>query len=186
MSSDLEIDSRFNTKNAVRAAHRQFAAMYCKLEFLVFESMKFNTIRPTVVTFLNFFQGLLVTEDDIAERAAMFEQRETANTYLKQFLDLSIKDVEFFNVVPSLLAASIIGAARKLLQLNNYWSDRLITLTRYEVEHIRPMMIFLVDKRYENVYNQDGILEDSGFTSITSSDFETDEVLTKKKRRLLR
>lgn len=201
MSKDLEVDLRFKSelsKLEIRNAHRQFASMYCKLEFLVFESMQFNTIRPTVVSFLNVFQGILVTEADIKinnDKRSFNELRDAADANLRDFLELVLQSVEFFNVAPSLLAASIVGASRKLLQLENYWNHRLTSWTRYDIDQIRPMMIFLVDKRYESIYRQndeqmssdeDTILKDSGFVSIINAASETEETpSTRKKQRLL-
>lgn len=42
----LETDEKRNT-----AAYKTFARMYCKVEFLIFESLEFNTIRPTTVSY---------------------------------------------------------------------------------------------------------------------------------------
>lgn len=200
MSADLEVDLRFKselTKMQIQTAYRKFASMYSKLEFLVFESMEFNTIRPTAITFLNIFQGALVTKEDLVggDIKDLNVLRDTAADYLKQFLGVIIKDVDFFNVLPSLLAASIVGVVRKLINIEKYWNDQLVNLTSYNINQIRPMMIMLVDKRDQYAYVQqdddmssgeDTIMKDSGFCSITTSDSDSsEEDVPSIKRRLI-
>lgn len=192
MSTDLGIDLRLKGElepKKVSNAYRNFAAMYCKLEFLIFESLEFNTIRPTVVSFINVFQSIVVTScdlDDNIEQKSLGVLRVIANEYLKEFLVLIIQDIEFFNKSPSKIAAAIIGATRKLLHIQHYWNDTLEHLTRYQIDELRPLMMSLIEKRSSAIYHQaDDILVDSGFISPSSAS-ETDEEIKNvhKKRKL--
>lgn len=197
MSNDLGCDLRFReglTNAQVHAAFKKFATMYCKLEFLIFECMDFNLVRPTAVTFLNIFQGYIVGEGDIEhmeDNESMIEKQNKALEYVKQFVGLIIKDVEFFNITPSLLAASIVGSTRKLLLFDNVWNQTLVEVTRYNIDDIRSTMIVLIDERYKDLYDQTGNCEDestamdSGFYSIlVSSESDEEVVHVEKKRRL--
>lgn len=206
MSSDLEIDLRFSEgldPKEVSTAYKNFAKMYSKLEFLIFECLEFNTIRPTVVSFVNIYQNLVVTNSDVddvkcnsqgetEDRKTLGDMRVLANQYLKHFLSIVIEDVDFFNSVPSLLAAAIIGVTRKLLQIQKYWNEQLEELTRYQIEEIRPMMLKLIEKRisstYDNFDSDNENVKDSGYispSSDTASDTDDELHLTVNKKRKL-
>ena len=204
LTSDLKIDMRYkeeyDSKDVTRA-YQDFAAMYCKLEFQVFESLNLNTIRPTVVSFMNIFQSLVVitddvldinAEDDLMELRSLGELRVTAHECLKHFLDIIIKEIKFFNILPSKLAAAVVGATRKILHFKSYWNESLKKLTRYRVEEIRPLMLMLIEERnsllYDKPHYNDLFSKDSGFISVSSAS-ETDEEPDKniiKKRKLNR
>lgn len=204
MSSDLEIDLRYIEgldPTEVSKAYKNFAKMYSKLEFLIFECLEFNTIRPTVVSFVNIYQNLVLTNSDVddvksnsqgetEDRQTLGDMRVLANQYLKHFLSIIIEDVDFFNSVPSLLAAAIIGVTRKLLQIQNYWNEQLEELTRYRTEEIRPLMLKLIEKRinstYDNCDNNNEDIKDSGYISPNSASETDDELhLTVNKKRKL-
>lgn len=205
MTSDLGVDLRFKeelTEKEIRNAYGGFAAMYCKLEFLVFESLQFNAIRPTAISFLNIFQGLLITEDDVNYMEATDDEKKnllgdlrvSANGYLARLTDV-ILDVEFFNEVPSQVAAAIICLTRKLLKIADFWNKELLSLTRWKLEDIRPLMIMLLEKHMAINQNSDesvAALRDSGYLSPNSnSETEEDgdvvmELPKHKKRKMLK
>lgn len=204
MSRDLGCDLRFRETlepSIVKTAFKQFANLYCTLEYLIFESLDFNTIRPTAITFINIFRNLVVTQDDLDD---MFEaedddsitlgaMRITANKHIEIFQDAIISNTEFFNVLPSRVAAAIIGATRELLNLRNCWTEQLMQLTRYRTEDIQALMTNLIDKRFDTMSCEetDVTMKDSGYVSpepLSSNDSEsgTDEEVvspTMKKRK---
>lgn len=192
MSEDLGCDLRFRSElepKVVNQAFKKFAEMYCKIEFLIFESISFNAIRPTAVNFINIYQNIVVTSVDLKneEGATLGDLLVSANEYIKQFLDfIVIQDIEFFNILPSKLAAAIIGATRKLIKIETYWNEELTNLTRYKIEDIRPLMIRLLDKRFNVIYERDIVMKDSGYLSPSSLS-ETDDELKNpyKKRKLM-
>lgn len=204
MSGDLGVDLRFKDEldpKEVTNAYKSFALMYCKLEYLVFECLEFNTIRPTVVSFINIFQNLLVTEVDLTDlkvepedkntnRQTLGDLRVNANDYLKQFSAIIIEDTDYFNILPSQLAAAIVGATRKLLKIKNYWNDKLEEITRCRVEDIRPMILILIEKHITNIYgnpdySDDVAKGDSGYISPNSASETDDELKTVNKKRKL-
>lgn len=163
LSDDLGIDLRFKEEFSplqVTEAYKKFSRLYVQLEFLIFESLEFNTIRPTAATFLSMFQSAIVTENDVIdakfcvdeEAMSLGNLQASANIYVTQFLDLVISITDFVNTQPSKLAAAIIGAVRKLLEIKNYWNDQLSTLLRQTVDDIRPLLIDLLDMRMSVVY----------------------------------
>jgi Cyclin, C-terminal domain len=161
MSSDLGVDLRFKSeldKASLTKAYKGFATIYCSLEYLIFENLKFNTCRPTVISFINIFQNIVVVELDLQEINAQKEPENHVNfgdlcvsskMLMKQFLDLIIFDIDFFNLLPSLLASSIIGATRTLLHIKTIWNEDLVSLTRYSEEEITPLVNILIEKKHE-------------------------------------
>lgn len=141
---------------------------------------------------MNIFQRLLLTEadpadvktDDESKRMTIEDLRALANDYLKQFLEIIVQSDVFFNILPSQLAAAIVGSTRKLLQIGNYWNDPLISLTRCTLDDIRPIMKILVDERISLLYhpetNEETLMKDSGYT--TSSETEDETTPAKKSR----
>lgn len=188
MTCDLGVDLRFKevlTEKEIRNGYGGFAAMYCKLEFLVFESLQFNAIRPTAISFLNIFQGLLITEDDVADMEATDDEKRnslgdltvSANGYLNRLTDI-ILDVDFFNRVPSQLAAAIVCLTRKLLKIADFWNKDLVSLTRWKMDELRPLMIVLLEKHMAIHINAETVaaLADSGYISTNScSETETED-----------
>lgn len=185
MSVDLGVDLRFISEldpKVVTTAFRDFRNMYCRIEFLVFESLDFNCCRPTVISFLNVFQNLVVTEADVTDikpetrSLTLGDLRVSSNQYLQQFCDILLDDIKFVNVLSSALAAAMIGATRKLLNIEHYWNDELTKLTSYKVTDIRHLMIMLIEKRMSSSDDSDRdiLMKDSGFLSFNSGS-ETDE-----------
>lgn len=194
MSEDLGVDLRFRTEldpSDITRAYQNFATMYCKLEFLIFESMEFNTVRPTAVSFLNIFQNIVVTEDDVEDGSTIGDLRVTANQYIRQFMAVIVLDIGFFNTRPSELAAAIIASTRKLLKIENYWNKQLINFTRCKIEDIRPLILVLLEKRVTIIYEEscgdndhDIVMKDSGFISSESgSETEDEDMKPALKRR---
>lgn len=200
LTDDLGYDMTYKddlTPKEQSYIYQKFSNMYSKLEFLIFECLGFNAIRPIVPTFINIFQVLLVSEADIADRnvqessATLGGLEVAAKVFLKQLLGLTIQSTEFFNILPSYLAAATIGSVRKLLRIENFWNSQLAELTGYSIDKIRPLMIKLIDMRMATEYdvedeiNFDAVLKESGYMSL-SSETDPDEVEkpVEKKRKL--
>lgn len=194
MSDDLGIDLRYELEPAkVTRAYKNFANMYCKLEYLIFEAMEFNTIRPTIMTFINIFQYVVVMpgDDKLLDRTTG-ELRVATNEFIQQFIEVIIQDIDFQNIRPSELAAAVIASTRKLLKIKNYWNNNLAKFTHYEIDAIRPLILVLMEKRVNLLYiescaeNFDVSMKDSGYISPTSvSETEDEDVKPHVKRRRL-
>lgn len=163
LTDDLGLDLRFKeefTPLEVTQAYKQFSKLYAQLEFLIFECLEFNTIRPTAATFLSMFQSAIVTEKDLEDvktcedegKISLGNLQASARIYIAQLLELVISITDFVNTQPSKLAAAIIGAVRKLLKIKNYWNEELAALLRQSVDDIRPLLIVLLDMRMSIVY----------------------------------
>lgn len=207
LSDDLGIDLRFKEEfspQEVTQAYKQFSKLYAQLEFLIFESLEFNTIRPTAATFISMFQSIIVTEIDVEdlkiceeeEKVSLGNVQAAAEIYVTQFLDLVISITDFANERPSKLAAAIIGAVRKLLRINNYWNDQLSALLKQSADDIRPLLIKLLEMRMSIVYGlqsqshegvdtamlESGYVSEPSFsTSSTGSDTQSPQ---EKKRKI--
>lgn len=199
LSEDLGVDLRSKEEldpKKVAAAHDNFSVMYAKLEFLVFESLDFNTIRPTAMSFMNIFQNFILTDaDDVNTEEydtapSSSELRAKGNDILKTLLSIGLNDIHFFNVLPSKLASAIIGVARKLLGIKNFWPDYIVEFTSYTEDDIRPLTIILLEKRIELLYHtkneeEEVSMKDSGFISIDSDSEKEEEVKQVHKKRKL-
>lgn len=201
LEDDLGYDMRFEhdlNPQELSLIYRHFSLMWAKLEFLIFECIGFNTIRPVVPSFINIFQALLVSDEDVSDIGndpvqKSFESLQmVSNIYLKQFLDIIIHTTAFFNVPPSLLAAAIIGSVRKLLKIQSFWNDNLTILTSYSRIDILPLMSKLMEIRTESDYdiedevNFESVLKESGYLSEVFSEPDIDEEMeppvTKKRK----
>ena len=196
MSDDLGIDLRFKhvLKPAeVTLAYKNFANMYCKLEYLIFEAMEFNLIRPTIITFINIFQYVvLMPGDDKLLNRTTGDLRVTINEFIQQFIEVIIQDIDFQNIRPSELAAAVIASTRKLLKIKDYWNNSLAKFTHYEIDAIRPLILVLMEKRVNLLYIEsceesfDVGMKDSGYISPTSvSETEDEDMKPLVKRRRL-
>lgn len=198
LSTDLGVDFRFqdtiDPKEMSKALHI-FKPMYCQLEFLILKCLNFNVIRPTTVSFVNVFKGS-VTSEDIKKGGGNNTKLSLrcANEFLQCFLKIVITDIDFFNILPSKIAAAVIGATRKLLQIHNYWNVQLEQLTRYRLEEIRLLIVTLIEKHNASIHKTeqqdntyDDVFKDSGYISPPSqSDTEEECIKTLKKRKLNR
>lgn len=203
LSEDLGFDPRCKEEvdpKVAAAGFQNFSVMYGKLEYLILESLDFNTIRPTVVNFINIFQNIVLSESDIKdieksdyqETETVFELKTKVNEYLKSFLSIILNDISFFNILPSKVAAAIVCATRKLLGIKNLWPDYIFKLTSHKEDEVRSLAITLLEMRIASVYkkqndeDEDMELKDSGFISIDSDSEQEEEKLARKKRKLNR
>lgn len=209
LSDYLEVDFRCLEKHStdsISLAYKKFSILYLQLEFIVFRTMKFNVISPTICTFLDIFSNIVVTNADFEQLKSLGCQEYTAYGDLKleasrlimQFEDICLGNLEFINTKPSLIAASVIASTRKTLKLRT-WSSELATMTRYVDKDMHDAIIELIHKRMKIVYDtktgQCFKNNDSGFSSLhidenTDVELTGDECLdvveqpNRKKRRL--
>lgn len=191
LSEYLEVDFRCLDKyssDSINFAYKKFSILYLQLEFIVFQTMEFNMISPTICTFLDIFSNIVVTNADFVhlkslgcqEYAAYGDLKLEASCLIMQFEDICLGNLEFINTKPSLIAASVIASTRKVLKLP-LWSSELATMTRYDYKDMRDSIIELIHKRMKIVYDTKAgvisIKNDSGFSSSHIDD-NTDVELT--------
>lgn len=193
ISNDLGVDLRFKNElkpEEISLAYKSFASMYCRLEYLIFEVMQFNTIRPSFVSFLNIFQNIVVLPgDDQLVSLTIVELRVSAKKLIQEFMEVIMHDIDFMNIRPSELAAAVIASSRKLLKIKGYWNNELAEFTRYKIDAIRPLILVLLEKRVNFLYREriaesyDVVMKDSGYISPASVSETDDEVKPRVKRR---
>lgn len=196
VSADLDCDLR-NSQNYspsyISNAFKEFAKLYCKLEFLIFESIQFNAIRPTAVTFINVFQHIVVTEADLTDiqtdGMTLGNLRITASEYINQLQNIILLDIDICILPPSFVAASIIAATRQLLSIENYWNEDLAHLTCYKADELQQLIHVLIGKHTKFIYEEsqmdaDVAMIDSGFISddsVSQTDDEKSPMVKKRK-----
>jgi len=84
--------------------------------------------------------------------------------YVQFFLKVSLADVSFIDIIPSLLAASIIAAARRAFGLSPHWPDNLEMLSGYVEEQLGHLTTLLLFHHRLSVSSAD-----EGYCSFTSS-----------------
>lgn len=156
LKADLKVDfhpsqlRNYNTKQ-IQHAYKQFSWMYSKLEFLIFGAMDFNLMRPTCVSFLNFLQPVMVTQLDYETLSddkfgSLANMRIAARDQVYPLLEIVIGDVNFFNVLPSRVAAGVIATIRTILNLRHVWNDVMELHTRYKFAEVRSIVNYLLRK----------------------------------------
>lgn len=203
LSEELGIDLRFANEyeeKEIAHAFKKYSRLYCTLEYLIFQSLDFKTIRSSSITFLNVFQKLVITEADMTD----IEQNNTneqiiesfgdlelyANDRLTNLSDILLYNMEFYEYLPSKVAAAMIATVRKLLGIRHFWNMQLQKLTRANIDEIIPIVDLFIDKRKQHsvelkVDDTDNeiYIDDSGYydSSLTQeSQLENDS----KKRRI--
>ena len=193
LSDYLEVDFRClekHSNDSIVLAYTKFSILYLQLEFIVFRTLEFNVISPTICTFLDIFSNIAVTNADFEQLKSLGCQEYSsfgdlnleASRLIMQFEDICLGNLEFINIKPSLIAASVIASTRKILKLPT-WSSELTTMTRYLQKDMRDVIIDLTDKRLKFAYDttKSGVSyfnnHDSGFSSSHIDD-NTDVELT--------
>jgi hypothetical protein len=154
LTSELGVDLRMEMnyeEDEIKAAYKAYSDLYCKLEYLVFECAGFNTIRPTMVHFLQVFQNIVVSESDLGDLEndkrvieSISDMRLFANEYFRQFLNIVLENIEFNTVLPSHVAAGIIATTRQLLGIHSVWPLHLQNYLRCTYEEIDQIVKILL------------------------------------------
>lgn len=138
-------------KQLVKDEWKRFSKFYAKLEFLVFQTLNFNLLCPTAASYVEYYAHHIVKEPDLPENSDEFEcyadYQITAVELVREFLDHSLKNVDFCNSPPSLVAASILAATRNELKIENAWTDEMVKLTGYSYKDVIDMAITLIDMK---------------------------------------
>lgn len=82
---------------SVKQELRKLSAFYQKLEYAVFETMKFNMIRPTVASFMEIYSLHLVTPDDYENQELDFESFADMRIVASNFMNEYLGNVWMFN-----------------------------------------------------------------------------------------
>lgn len=166
----------------LKLAYTRFFNVYTKIEFLLFESIGFSTVKPTIFSFLDIFQNLVVQETDIYDMknvsCSFDELKMQANDFIGTFSMMVLHNFEFYKFLPSEIAAGIIVATRKLLGIKTYWNGQLEFLTRTTTQQIEPIYNYFLEnqdlhdefRRRWRLFNEKSeiVVEDSGYLSQSS------------------
>ncbi|XP_033242655.1 cyclin-J-like protein [Drosophila miranda] len=117
---------------------------YNVVERKVLASLNFELMRPTTVSFVEFFACSFLTRNDFANKAMLENNPSEQNDQsplqlLLRLADCTLSITSFANARPSLLAAACIGAVRHLSGLK-CWSQYLSKLTSYPEHEVEPLV----------------------------------------------
>lgn len=177
---DLRKKSNYDSK-LISAAYKSYLQLYCTLEFMILQTLRFNTIRPTPMTFLSIFQRIAVTECDLddTQKCSELNIESIADLkfyvayYLKILSDILMYDMSFNYFLPSKVASAMIATSRRLLNINTVWTLQLEFITRTSLEEISPIMNAFLDKMCsvdecttgDDIKEENSLNVDSGFHS---------------------
>jgi hypothetical protein len=165
----------------VFTAFKVYMNLYCTIEYSIFRSLEFNAIRPTAITFLNVFQNMTVTENDLSDIYehnpsihSVTEIKQQIHEYLKLLSEILLHDISFHRFLPSRVAASMIATIRKLLNIERIWTVQLEFLTHATLKEVTPIMDIFFDKLLSETSSEDSleVAGDSGFQSYDSTSLE--------------
>lgn len=165
------------TREEISTAYKAYLKLYCTLEFMIFQTLKFNTICPTAMSFLCIFQKIAVTENDLQDIYAgdlsiesFADLKFFATEYIKYLSEIVLHDISFHQYPPSRVAAAIIATSRKLLNIKTIWNLQLEFLTHASLMDIQPIINSFMEKLstmdQESLTSEDSFdYGDSGFYS---------------------
>lgn len=149
-----------------------FAEEYMDLERMVLQFFGWNIIMPTAVSFFEFYIEAIVDEFDFVQivhtgRFAHFDAMKLAVIERAvEFLDATLNESHLLQILPSIVAASCLAAARESLNIGQMWSASLQRLTRYTAIEIRQCVDTLLRYRSQAINNlsvSSNMTRDSGY-----------------------
>jgi len=146
----------------VQELGNQFSAKHvCEMEILVLNRLKWDLSEYTALHFLaHFFHNGVLYEDD------MIHQTQTSAVSLKKitrylqryaefFAEMTLQEYGFQKYSSSIVAASIVVASRKAINIMPYWRPEMEPLLRCKWDDIRECLedvLNLYDVQIKQVY----------------------------------
>jgi len=154
---------------------------FISLEIVILKYFNWNLCLPTACYFAEMWLPYAICETDSHNYGPIVSFREAKayfHQYVKYFLDLAMQESVFISTPPSLLAASLLAAARAAFGLTPQWPKNLVGITGYEMKSLGPFTDILLstfkrdaseDQEMSACYPEDMEETDDGYQSGTSS-----------------
>jgi len=139
---------------------------FFSLEMVMLNYFNWNICLPTPCYFTSLLLPHSIQPSDHHNAGpilSFIKAQAYFQEYVEFFLKVSLADVSFIDTLPSLLAASVIAAARRAFGLSPPWPDSLEILTGYredQLGHITTLLLF---------HHRLSISTDEGYCSFNSS-----------------
>ena len=139
---------------------------YFSLEMVMLNFFSWNICIPTSCDFTSLLLPHAIHPNDhhnAGPLLSFLKAEAYFQEYVQFFLKVSLADVSFIDTQPSLLAASIIAAARRAFGLSPTWPDTMEMLTGYKEEqlgHLTTLLLF---------HHRMLVSTDEGYCSFSSS-----------------
>eukprot|EP00092_Neocalanus_flemingeri_P084064 GFUD01105574.1.p1 GENE.GFUD01105574.1~~GFUD01105574.1.p1 ORF type:complete len:287 (-),score=69.67 GFUD01105574.1:289-1149(-) len=139
---------------------------FFSLELVMLNYFHWNICLPTPCYFTSLLipHSILPTDHHNSGPILSFSKAQAYfQEYVQYFLKVSMTDVSFLDTLPSLLAASVIAAARRAFGLSPQWPDNLELLSGYreeQVGHLTTMLMF---------HHRLSVNSDEGYNSFSAS-----------------
>ncbi|XP_058819537.1 cyclin-J [Topomyia yanbarensis] len=167
--------------NAV--VRNQYASSdYNVLEVLLLKFFNWHLIIPTTATFVEYWLLNIVGRADFPPSMTdtlFYERRDRAIELILEFLDITLMDIKWTNIRPSLLASACLAAARASLPVLIVWSASMEELTGYSYQEIAFMTRELMNLRAYLITKETSCRKrsalDSGYLSDLGDSYTTDK-----------
>lgn len=139
---------------------------FFSLEMVMLNYFSWNICLPTSCYFTSLLLPHAIQPSDHHNSGpilSFLKAQAYFQEYVQFFLKVSLADVSFIDILPSILAASIIAAARRAFGLTPPWPDTLEMLTGYVEEQLGHLTTLLLFHHRLSVSN------DEGYCSFSSS-----------------
>jgi len=139
---------------------------FFSLELVMLNFFNWNICLPTPCYFTSLLLPHAIQPSDHHNAGpilSFIKAQAYFQEYVEFFLKVSLCDVSFIDTLPSLLAASVIAAARRAFGLSPSWPDSLEVLTGYvedQLSHLTTLLLF---------HHRLSVSTDEGYCSFTSS-----------------
>jgi len=140
---------------------------FFSLEMVMLNYFNWNICLPTTCYFTSILLPHAIQPSDHHNSGpilSFIKAQAYFQEYVEFFLKVSLTDVNFIDTLPSILAASVIAAARRAFGLSPTWPDKLEILTGYREDQLGHLTTLLLFHHGMSVSSGD-----EGYCSFTSS-----------------
>jgi len=140
---------------------------FFSLEMVMLNYFNWNICLPTTCYFASILLPHAIHPSDHHNSGpilSFIKAQAYFQEYVEFFLKVSLTDVSFIDTLPSILAASVIAAARRAFGLSPIWSENLEMLTGYREDQLGHLTTLLLFHHGMSVNSSD-----EGYCSFSSS-----------------
>jgi len=129
---------------------------FLQMELIIMQSLDWRLLLPTTEHFIGHYEESCLCDSDL-HVGCVIKNMDKAHSYLLKyigyFLEVSLQDYMFYSYLPSLIAASIIAAARICVKITPIWAPGLVQRTGYDYGDMESCVQRLLDIHAADEFN---------------------------------